>query len=86
MDSKIIGNRIKLLMNNNKIPVTKLASELGISYRTLAKKLNGESEFCNTDMIKLQKIFDLNLDLFANIFFNVEFDLEEKIKNKKKIS
>lgn len=86
MDSKIIGNRIKLLMNNNKIPVTKLAKELGISYRTLTKKLNGESEFCNTDMIKLQKIFDLNLDLFANIFFNSNFDLEKKLNNKKKIS
>lgn len=86
MDSKIIGNRIKLLMKNNKIPATRLAGEIGISYRTLVRKLNGESEFCNKDMIKLQQIFDLNLDLFANIFFNSNFNLEEKLNNKKKIS
>lgn len=86
MDAKIIGNRIKLLMNKDKIPVTKLANSLNISYRTLIKKLNGESEFCNTDMIKLQSIFDMNLELFSNIFFNPNFDLKDELENKKRIS
>ena len=84
MDAKIIGNRIKILMNKNKIPVTKLANSLNMSYRTLVRKLDGESEFCNTDMIKLQRIFDMNLELFSNIFFNSDFDLKED--NRKKIS
>lgn len=84
MDAKIIGNRIKILMNKNKIPVTKLANSLNMSYRTLIRKLDGESEFCNTDMIKLQRIFDMNLELFSNIFFNSDFDLKED--NRKKIS
>lgn len=83
MDSKIIGSRIKLLMNKNKIPITQLASMLNISYKTLVKKLNGQSEFCNTELIKLQKIFDMNLELFANIFFNEKFNLKEKLDNKK---
>ncbi len=86
MDSKIIGDRIKLLMNNNKIPVTKLANMLNMSYKTLVRKLNGESEFCNTDILKLQKIFDMNLELFSNIFFNSNFDLKEKLDNKERIS
>lgn len=83
MDPKIVGNRIKLLMNGNKIPVTKLANMLDMSYKTLIRKLDGESEFCNTDMIKLQRIFDMNLELFSNIFFNEEFDLKEKLNNKR---
>ena len=86
MDPKIIGNRIKLLMNINKIPVTKLARMLDMSYKTLIKKLNGESEFYNTEIIKLQRIFDMNLELFSNVFFNSDFDLKEKLDNKEKIS
>lgn len=86
MDSKILGNRVKLLMSYKKIKVTELASKLEISYKTLMKKLNGETEFCNLDIIKLQRIFDLNIEMFSNIFFNPEFNLEEKLNNKKKIS
>lgn len=86
MNSKIIGDRIKLLMNSKKMPVTRLAKELNMSYKTLMKKLNGENEFCNADIIKLQKIFDLSLELFSNIFFNSDFDLKEKLENKRKIS
>ncbi|MCI8352074.1 MAG: hypothetical protein HFJ58_00330 [Clostridia bacterium] len=86
MNSKIIGDRIKLLMTMSKMPVTKLAKELDMSYKTLMRKLNGESEFCNADIIKLQKIFDLSLELFSNIFFNSNFDLKERLDNKKKSS
>ena len=86
MDSKIIANRIKLLMDTRKMTAKKLAEELEISYPTVIKKLEGDSEFCNTDILKLIEIFDLDIDLCANIFFNPTFNLEEKINKNKKIS
>lgn len=85
MDPIIIGNRVKFLMNRKKMPKTKLAQELGISYRTLSRKLNGQIEFCNIELIKLQRIFDLNIEMFSNVFFNENFNLEEKLKDIQKI-
>lgn len=86
MDAKIIGDRIKLLMASKNIKASKLAKEIGISYPTLVRKLNGEREFCNTEILKLTEIFDLNINLCANIFFNPDFNLEEKLNKGKKIS
>lgn len=85
MDPKIIGNRIKFLMLSKNITATKLAKELGISYSTLMKKVNGNCEFCNTEILRLKEIFDLDINLCANIFFNSTFNME-KINKGKKIS
>lgn len=86
MDSKVIAERIKVLMKSKNMTIKKLAEELQISYPTLTKKLRGTSEFCNTDIAKFIEIFDLDIDLCANIFFNPTFNIEEKINKTKKIS
>lgn len=86
MDSKTIGDRIRLLMASRNMKATKLAKKLEISYPTLIKKLNGDREFCNTEILKLTEIFNMDIDLCANIFFNSNFNLEEKINKEKKIS
>lgn len=86
MDPKIIGNRIKLLIANKNMKTNQLAKELGISHSTLIKKLDGEREFCNTEIVRLTEIFNLDVNLCANIFFNPDFNLEEKINKEEKIS
>lgn len=82
MDPKIIGNRIKLLMISKNMTASKLSKDLGISYSTLIKKMEGNREFCNTEILKLTEIFDLDINVCANIFFNPKFDIEKEIKKK----
>ena len=81
MDSKIIGSRIKYLMVIKKIKRCNLAKEIGISYNTLSKKLNGQREFTLSEILKIKSILNINSDLAANIFLNSDFDILENKKN-----
>lgn len=73
MNPQLIGNRVKMLMTLNNIKRKDLAEEIGISYNTLTKKINGQREFCINEILKMKEIFNLDLETFANIFFNPEF-------------
>lgn len=73
MNPQLIGNRLKALMTIRNIKRKDLAIQLGISYNTLTKKLNGEREFNFNEVLKIKEIFALDVDLCANIFFNPEF-------------
>lgn len=84
MESKIIGNRIKELMNIEGINEKKLANSLDLTILNLEKKLNGEEEFYISEMMKIKELFNLNLDIFAKLFFEEDFKLEEHIANLKK--
>lgn len=81
MNLILIGSRIKALLIIKNIKRSYLAKELGISYNTLTKKLNGQREFSFTEITKMQKIFNLDILSFANIFFNPDFLVtSQKIK------
>ena len=84
MESKIIGNRIKELMNIEGISEKSLAKSLNLTIVKLEKKLNGEEEFYISEMMKIKEIFNLNLEVFAKLFFEEDFELEEGIVNFKK--
>ena len=77
MESKIIGNRIKELMNIEGIGEKKLAKSLNLTVVKLEKKLNGEEEFYISEMMKIKEIFQLNLDIFTKLFFEKDFKLED---------
>lgn len=81
MDSKIIGERLKILMMKKQIKRRYLAQILGISYNTLTKKLNGKRDFSAIEITKIKNFLELDDELSANIFFNPDFELtqEEKI-------
>ena len=81
MESKIIGNRIKELMNIEGISEKSLAKSLNLTVVKLEKKLNGEEEFYISEMTKIKEIFKLNLDVFAKLFFEKDFSLSEIIPN-----
>ncbi len=81
MESKIIGNRIKELMNIEGIGEKKLAKSLNLTVVKLEKKLNGEEEFYISEMMKIKELFNLNLDVFAKLFFEKDFSWNEVIPN-----
>lgn len=77
MDPKLIGKRLKLLMEQKQIKRSYLAKKIGISYNTLTKKLNGQREFSAIEIAKIKKLLDLDDDFSANFFFNPEFSFPE---------
>ena len=81
MEPKVIGNRIKELMNIEAVTEGKLAQNLKLTLLELEKKLNGEEEFYISEMMKIKEIFNLNLDVFAKLFFEKDFKWEEVIQN-----
>lgn len=81
MEPKVIGNRIKELMNIEAVTEGKLAQNLKLTLLELEKKLNGEEEFYISEMMKIKEIFNLNLDIFVKLFFEKDFKWEEVIQN-----
>lgn len=77
MDSKLIGNRLKILMLRKQIKRSYLAKKIGISYNTLTKKLNGQREFSAIEISKIKSCLELDDELSANIFFNPNFEVSE---------
>ena len=77
MNPEIIGNRIKIIMNNKGIERSYLAKKLKISYNTLTNKLNGKSEFSAIQMSMLKELLNLDNELSINVFFNPEFKIVE---------
>lgn len=69
MKPEIVGSRIKALLLLHNMKRVYLAKQMGISYNTLSKKLNGQREFSIQEMYKIKDIFNLDNDLCANIFF-----------------
>jgi len=82
MDTELIGKKIKALMTVRNIKRSDLANELGISYNTLTKKLNGKREFSINEILKIKEIFNMDVELCANIFFNNDFLISTEDKKK----
>lgn len=76
MDIILIGERIKIFMKIKNIKRTTLAKELGISYNTATKKLNGQREFTLDEILKIKEILNLDKELYSNILFNEKFIIE----------
>lgn len=78
MDARIIGSRLKILMQNKQIKRSYMAKKIGISYNTLTKKLNGQTEFSAIEIARIKNFLKLDQELSANIFFNPEFKFDEE--------
>ena len=76
MNPEIIGNRIKILINNKGIKRSYLAKKLKISYNTLTNKLNGKSEFSAIQISMIKDLLGLDNELSINIFFNPDYKIE----------
>ena len=70
MEPKIIGERIKNLIKEKKVTKEYVAKRIGLTNKKLENKLEGKEEFYISEIIKLTKIFNLNIEECAKTFFN----------------
>ena len=71
MEAKEVGNRVKKLMKINNYTEKALAEKMGITAKTLARKLAGKQEFYASEIISITKIFGLGIKECAEVFFAV---------------
>ena len=77
MDPKIIGKRLKILMKKKQIKRSYLAKNIGVSYNTLTKKLNGHKDFSAIEITKIKYVLELDDKLSVNVFFNPNFEINK---------
>ena len=70
MEPKIIGERVRALIKKNKMTQEEVSSAIGIRTELLEKKLQGKKEFYVDEIIKIIKLFNLNLEECEKIFFS----------------
>lgn len=73
-----MGSRIKGLLKIFRISRRKLSEEMGISYNSLTKKLNGKRDFSYDELKVIKRVFGLNCEMCGNIFFNQEFLIKKQ--------
>lgn len=72
MEQKIVGIKVKNLMKKRNMTIKELAKQMGVTSKTLSRKLNGEQEFCVSEILTIIKVFNLSIEACAQIFFNPE--------------
>jgi len=74
----ILGSKIKLLRNERNMTQPDLATELGVTVRTVAYYENDERQPKKTTIIKLCKIFDVSTDYLLSDNESFLIDAAEK--------
>ncbi len=69
MEAKEVGNNVKNLMKKHNYTEKALAEKMGITAKTLAKKLEGKQEFYASEIISITKIFELDIKKCVEVFF-----------------
>ena len=69
MNNEIVGKKVKSLMVFKNVKKSELAKELGITYNTLTRKLNGIEDFNINEILKMKDIFNMDIELCAKVFF-----------------
>ena len=72
MEPKKVGENIKKLMESHNMEPKELAKKIGISEKSLIKKLNGEIEFYVNEVVSINNIFNLDANTCLKIFFGDE--------------
>lgn len=70
MEPKLVGEKVKKLIEERNVTYQEFAKKLGISVRSLQKKLSGEEEFYVSEVIEIAEIFDLDIKTVSKIFFS----------------
>ena len=70
MDNKIIGIKISKYMEEKDMTIKELANILDITQTTLKNKLQGNSKFYVSEIVKIKEALKLDLDTFEELFFN----------------
>ena len=85
MEPKVVGKRVKKLIEDYNIDKQFLATNLNISLKELEEKLEGKQEFFVSDVIIITELFNLDINTVAQIFFGTNMgNKKEGLKKKKK--
>lgn len=60
---------LKELMKNSHYTISKMAKDLGISRQCFSKKINGITEFKQTEILNISKRLNLSNEQMYQIFF-----------------
>lgn len=69
MEPKKVGEKIEDLIKKNQMTKKEVAKKIGITNKELENKLEGKEEFYIDEIIKLTKLFHLNIEECAKTFF-----------------
>ena len=64
---------LKELMKNSHYTISKMAKDLGISRQCFCKKINGITEFKQTEILNISKRLNLSNEQMYQIFFAIEY-------------
>ncbi len=85
MEPKVVGKRVKKLIEDYNIDKQFLATNLNISLKELEEKLEGKQEFFVSDVIIITELFNLDINTVAQIFFGTNMgNKKEGLEEKKK--
>ena len=85
MEQKVVGKRVKKLIEDYNIDKQFLATNLNISLKELEEKLEGKQEFFVSDVIIITEILNLDINTVAQIFFGTNMgNKKEGLEEKKK--
>ena len=85
MEPKVVGKRVKKLIEDYNIDKQFLATNLNISLKELEEKLEGKQEFFVSDVIIITELFNLDINTVAQIFFGTNMgNKKEGLEKKKK--
>ena len=66
---KMNSNELSAELARNKLSIPKAADAIGIGKKAFYAKMNGESEFKQTEIMKLKKLLNLSDERVSSIFF-----------------
>ena len=66
---KLNANDLKAEIARNGLTIPKLAMLMGIDKKTLYSRLNGETAFKQTEIVKLSQVLNLSEESIMRIFF-----------------
>lgn len=70
MEAEKVGIKVKKLMKMHHYTQKALAEKMGITAKTLARKLAGKQEFYASEIISITKIFELDIKKCVEVFFD----------------
>lgn len=75
------AEKLKQVIDERGISITKLVKSLGITRESFYNKLNGVTEFKASEILKTTKALNMNRDTRDAIFFSEEGELNSHSKN-----
>lgn len=72
--------KLKAVQVTSGYSVSEIAKQIGIHEVTLYRKMKGEHEFTESEMLKIKNMLNMDCHLFCNIFFANQLTQTQRAK------